>query len=134
MSSHDLDAWMWADAVKRLERAEGLQRRFFKPAGPRPPRQWEPPVDIFETDEAVWVVIALPGVSSSRLTELEIRGDELLVAGERPVPAPDARAALHRLEIPHGRFERRVVLPWPRLALAGHELVDGCLYLTLHKR
>lgn len=134
MSARDLEAWMWAEAVQRLERAERLQREFFRPTRTRPPRQWEPPVDVFETADAIWVVIALPGVSTDRLTELEIRGDELLVAGERPVPAPDTEAVLHRLEIPHGRFERRVVLPYPRLSIARHELADGCLYLTLRKR
>ena len=134
MSARDLESWMWVEAIRRLDHAERLQRQFFRPAGPHPRRQWEPPVDIFETDGAVWVTVALPGVSGDALTELEVRGDELIVAGERRVPAPDERAVLHRLEIPHGHFERRVDLPGPRLAIAGYELTDGCLYLKLRKR
>ena len=124
---------MWGEAIRRLDRADRIQRQFFRPAGNRAERQWEPPVDVFETREAVYVTVALPGVSSDALTELEVRGDTLIVAGERRVPAPNARAALHRLEIPHGRFRRRVTLPHSRLAIAGHELRDGCLYLTLRK-
>ncbi|MES1925518.1 Hsp20/alpha crystallin family protein [Salinisphaera sp. T31B1] len=134
MSVDDLDSWMWAEAVRRQERAERIQRQFFRRATHRPRKQWEPPVDVFETAEAVYVIVALPGVSDERLTDLEIRGDTLFVAGERRVPTPTADAVLHRLEIPHGHFERRVTLPWPQLTIAAHELADGCLYLTLRKR
>lgn len=134
MAIDDFDSWMWAEAVARQERADRLQKQFFKRATPRPRRQWEPPVDIFETREALYVIVALPGVSNATLTELEVRGDTLYVAGDRRVPTPGQEAELHRLEIPHGHFERAVTLPWPRLAIAGHELKDGCLYLTLSKR
>lgn len=129
----DLESWMWADAIRRQERAERIQRQFFRRAGPRPRKQWEPPVDIFETASAVFVIVALPGVSDGTLSELEIRGDMLFVAGERRVPTPGTDAVLHRLEIPHGHFERRVRLPWPRLRMSSRELRDGCLYLTLEK-
>ncbi|GAB3685521.1 Hsp20/alpha crystallin family protein [Salinisphaera aquimarina] len=134
MSVDDLDTWMWAHAIRGQERAERIQRQFFRRASPRPRRQWEPPVDVFETADAVYVIVALPGVSEDRLTDLEIRGDILFVAGERRVPAPAGDAVLHRLEIPHGHFERRAVLPWARLVIVAHELRDGCLYLTLSKR
>lgn len=133
MSANDLEGWMWAEAIRRLDRAERLQRQFFRPpAGPR--RQWEPPVDVFETADAVWVTVALPGVADVQLTGLEVRDDVLRVSGERHVPAPDGRAVLHRLEIPYGQFERHVALPHPQLAIVNHELVDGCLYLKLRKR
>jgi len=134
MPIDDLDSWMWAEAVRRQERAERIQRQFFRRATHRPRKQWEPPLDVFETAEAIYVIVALPGVSDQTLTDLEIRGDTLFVAGERRVPKPTADARLHRLEIPHGHFERRVALPWPRLSITQHELTDGCLYLTLSKR
>lgn len=132
MSGHDLENWMWGEAIRRLDRADGIQRQFFRPSRPRP-RQWAPPVDVFETRDAVYVTVALPGVPEESLTSLAVQGDTLLVAGERRVPAPEARAALHRLEIPHGRFQRRITLPYPRLAIAAQELRDGCLYLRLRK-
>lgn len=134
MPIDDLDSWMWAEAVRRQERAERIQRQFFRRVGPRPRKQWEPPVDVFETADAVYVIVALPGVSDRSLTDLEIRGDTLVVAGERAVPTPTRDALLHRLEIPHGHFERRVTLPWRRLVIAEHRLADGCLFLTLTKR
>lgn len=134
MSVDDFESWMWSEAMRRQERADRIQRQFFRRVETRPRKQWEPPVDIFETPDAVYVIVALPGVSDRSLTDLEIAGDTLYVAGDRSVPTPAGDALLHRLEIPHGHFERRVVLPWPRLVIKGHELADGCLYLTLAKR
>lgn len=130
----DFESWMWAEAMRRQDRADRIQRQFFRRVETHPRRQWEPPVDVFETTDAVYVIVALPGVSDANLTDLEVAGDVLYVAGQRRVPTPTNDALLHRLEIPHGHFERRITLPRPRLAIAGHELVDGCLYLTLAKR
>jgi hypothetical protein len=42
-------------------------------------------------------------------------------------------AAIHRLEIPHGRFERRIGLMWDRLRLTRRELVNGCMLLVFDK-
>ncbi len=131
MASRDLESWMWTESLRMLDRAERLQRHFFQPGTPQRP-QWEPPVDVFETRDAVWVIIALPGVAAEHMV-IEIEGDMLLVAGERRVPAPARTGLLHRLEIPHGRFERRVALPFDQLRIAQHELIDGCLYLQLRK-
>ena len=43
-------------------------------------------------------------------------------------------ARIHRVEIPYGRFSRRVLLPNHRLELAGRRYADGCLTLTFAKR
>jgi len=40
---------------------------------------------------------------------------------------------VHRLEIPHGRFERRVALPPGSYEVERKELVNGCLLLGLKK-
>lgn len=131
MPSRDLESWMWAEAVHMLDRADRLQRQFFQPGTPRRP-QWVPPADIFETDDAVWVIFALPGVAAEHLT-IELQDDTLSVSGERSVPSPAQTGVLHRLEIPHGRFERHLLLPFQQLLIAGHELLDGCLYVQLRK-
>jgi len=131
MPSRDLDSWMWEEAVRVLDRADQLQRHFFRPGDARRP-QWQPPVDIYETRDAVWVITALPGVAAEHVL-VEVRGNVLTIAGERRVPTPAQSGVLHRLEIPHGRFERRLRMPFPRLRLARHELLDGCLYLQLRK-
>lgn len=132
MASGDLETWMWAQACEMLERAERMQRQFFQP-GSRPQRRpvWQPPVDVFETEHALWVVIALPGVSPERI-QVSFQGGILTVAGERRLPV-EAEAAVRRLEIPHGYFERRMELPPGRYELDRHELANGCLYISLRK-
>lgn len=126
----DPRTWMWAEAMEMLDRAERLQRRFFQPARPALRPTWEPPLDIYETDDAYWLVIALPGVRPDDI-EIAIDGGFLTVVGERPIPLRSAR--IHRLEIPHGRFERRIELPPGRLEVGRRELVDGCLLVSLRK-
>lgn len=131
MPSRDLETWMWGQAVTLLDRADRLQREFFRLDVVERP-QWEPPVDVFETPDAVWVIVALPGVAPEHLV-IKLRDDTLIVTGQRSVPAAARAGVLHRLEIPHGRFERRLRLPLQHLHLARRELLDGCLYLQLRK-
>jgi hypothetical protein len=38
---------------------------------------------------------------------------------------------VRRLEIPHGRFERRIELPVGSYALDSKEVADGCLVVQL---
>lgn len=133
MSSRNPRDWMWAEACEFIARAERLHRQFFHPRGLAVQRPaWEPPYDMYETAEALWLVVALPGVPPERL---EIRLDAAVVniAGVRPLPEFPRNAALHRLEIPYGRFERRIVLPAGDFELEKHELVHGCLVLALRK-
>ena len=94
---------------------------------------WEPPVDIFETDRELWIIVALPGVEHEDL-DVSTDADVLRVAGQRRLPVAARTATIHRLEIPHGRFERRIRLPSARLVLGRSELANGCLVVNLTKR
>lgn len=127
----DLESWMWAEALEMVGRAERLQRQFFQPAGQARGMAWEPPVDVYETELRLWVVVALPGVAPEKVV-VGFDGHTLVVAGERHLPMEEQGVRIHRLEIPHGRFERRVDLP-PRLELERRELANGCLYLGFRK-
>ena len=116
-----------------LARAERLQNAFFRPArsATRLPA-WEPPVDILETEHEVLVLLALPGVDAERV-EAVIDGADLIVAGSRELPAALRTAVIHRLELPQGRFERRVRLPAGRYTGVHRSTVNGCLLITLEK-
>jgi HSP20 family molecular chaperone IbpA len=130
-TGRDPDAWMWERARAMLEEADRLQRRFFqpqKPGGRRP--CWQPAVDVFETAGEIWIQVALPGVAPERIT-VEVVQSVLVVSGERVVPAAFRDAAVHRLEIPHGRFERRIELEAGSYELTHRKVVDGCLFLGL---
>jgi len=125
---------MWAEACALIDRAERLQRQFFRPslAGAHH-ALWEPPVDIYETEREFRVIAALPGVEQRDLA-VSIDGDVLVIAGKRRFPSLSSDAAIRRLEIPHGHFERRVRVLGERLRLAQCELLDGCLVLILTKQ
>jgi HSP20 family molecular chaperone IbpA len=48
----------------------------------------------------------------------------------RPQPVRTS-ATVHRLEIPYGRFERRIPLPSGRYELVEQSYANGCLTLRL---
>jgi HSP20 family molecular chaperone IbpA len=132
MPSRDFDAWMWAEACEVLERAERLHRQFFKLAAPHAKRPtWEPPIDVYETERDFWILVALPGIEAEHVEVIFNRGI-LTVSGERHLPI-SPQAEIHRLEIPHGRFERRIELPQEPLEVTRREFVNGCLLITLRK-
>jgi HSP20 family molecular chaperone IbpA len=123
---------MWAEACGLIKQAEQLHRQFFEPSreGARIAR-WEPPVDVFETERQLWIIAALPGVTPEEM-RVEFQGETLVIAGTRPLPCKGRNANILRLEIPYGRFERRITLS-ARLRLAERELSNGCLVLTFAK-
>ena len=116
-----------------LVQAERLHRQLFRPApsvGSAP--AWEPPVDILETDLEVLVFVALAGVNAEQV-EVMIDGEDLFVMGIRALPSVLRTAVIHRLELPQGRFERRIRLPAGSYRRVRRSVVDGCLLITLDK-
>ena len=131
MRSRDRRFWAWAEALDLLQGCERLPRRFFTLESLHSVPCWEPSIDLYENGDELSVLVALPGVSS-RQVEVVLNDTGLVVRGERPMPSACQRAAIHRLEIPYGRFERRIVLPPGNYRLHEQFLEDGCLVLVLH--
>ncbi|MEA2934431.1 MAG: hypothetical protein QOD74_1077 [Variibacter sp.] len=134
MASADPRDWMWAEACSLMAQAERMHRQFFQPtlaAGSQP--SWEPPVDVIETAQELLIVAALPGVEPTDL-EVSVEGEVLRIAGTRRFPVTTRSAAIHRLEVPYGRFARNIRLPMARFELTQPELFNGCLVLRLGKR
>jgi HSP20 family protein len=124
---------MWSEACEMLARAERLHRELFRPGPPGAQLpSWEPPVDILETEHSVLVLVALPGVRIDAV-EAAIEGSDLLIAGTRVLPSELMTATIHRLELPQGRFERRLRLPAGRYSAVERRSADGCLLITLTK-
>jgi HSP20 family molecular chaperone IbpA len=125
--------WMWSEAFAMLARAERLHREVFRPGRSLSPLPvWEPPVDILETARAVLLLVALPGVNSDQV-EATISGSDLVVSGTRVLPSELRTAVIHRLELPQGRFERRVRLPAGEYGRVRRSVANGCLLITLDK-
>jgi HSP20 family protein len=124
---------MWSEACEMLVRAERMHRELFRPVGLRERQPaWEPPVDILETDLEVVALIALPGVDVEK-AEAVIDDEHLVIAGTRTYPPVLRTAVIHRLELPQGRFYRRVRLPAGRYSGVRRAVADGCLIITLQK-
>jgi HSP20 family protein len=128
MPHRQLEARMWAEACAAMERAERLHRQFFHHAG----RHWQAPIDVFETDAGLTIMIALPGVGLDDIS-VTLSAGILIVRGQRALPAELDNARIVRLEIPHGHFERRIELPAVPFELSGRHLANGCLILRLQR-
>jgi HSP20 family protein len=94
---------------------------------------WIPPVDIYETDDALVLTAELPGVSKDDVS-LEIHNNTLILRGERKHEAEVKEDHYHRVERAYGPFQRSFVLP----TLVDQEKVratyhDGILELRLPK-
>ncbi len=132
MRKGNYTTWMWFDAVDRLSRAQRLHQQFFTVHGHGSGPAWEPPVDVLETESELLVFFALPGVDSKNVTAV-IEDGVLIVSGRRSLPDELRTALIHRLELPQGRFERRVPLPANTYDSVQHRAVNGCLLISLHK-
>lgn len=124
---------MWADALQMLARAERLHRNVFNaPQVSQRGIGWEPPADVLETDSMVLILVALPGVDPNQI-RLGLQGGVLTISGERVLPQELRTATIHRMELPQGRFERRVPIPPGRYEQPRTGVSNGCVVIQLRK-
>ena len=141
MASHDWDFLIWQRASDLLQQAERIHRNFlqiavgshYRSSHGRSP-SWEPPINVIETEQSLWIVSALAGVTVDRVN-VHLEGRELIISGERPLPECCKDGELKIWEIPLGRFERRLTLiegsnPF---SLGKISLQDGLLSIELRK-
>jgi HSP20 family molecular chaperone IbpA len=133
MTSRNPADWMWAQACDLIAQAERMHGQFFRLASSaRTQALWEPPIDVFEDEREVVVVVAMPGVPAESM-QVTTEPGALVVRGERPLSFAGLHA-VRQLEIPYGFFERRIPLPDVRLEVGAPELAYGCLTIRLRKR
>lgn len=92
---------------------------------------WEPPTDVYETEEAYIVRMEIAGMREEDF-DVSLQDDTLYIMGYRPDFS--ARRAYHQMEIRSGKFANAVTLPGPvdaDHALA--EYTDGFITITLPK-
>jgi HSP20 family molecular chaperone IbpA len=131
MSSERQYGWMWVEACEVLDRAERLQRQFLRYMGPGTDvAVWEPPVDIQETADGLILLFVLPGVVPDQIN-LSLEPTELTLSAVRPLKLAHPDAVIRRLEIPHGRFFRRIPLAGVPLELTSSRYENGCLEVRL---
>jgi HSP20 family protein len=92
----------------------------------------QPPVNVWEQDDALKVELELPGVKNEQI-EVSVAGDDLSIKVTRPDVDQDG-VTYHRRERPVGSFSRVVHLPVQVNAdRVEADLRDGVLTITLSK-
>ena len=126
--------WMWTQACELLDQADRMQRGFLRYVGPSADAAdaavWEAPVDIQETPSGLQFVFALPGVSPEHI-DVRLEANALSLSAIRPARLGSTDSVVRRMEIPHGRFYRRIALAGIRFRLGDTRYLNGCLEVRL---
>lgn len=75
-----------------------------------PRADWEPQVDLYETDGEVVVLAELPGVAGEDFT-LTVHEGRLVLEGRRPTPQGRDEMRYLQMERRYGPFRRSILLP-----------------------
>src|SRR5262245_26793965 len=75
-----------------------------------PSGAWAPPVDIYETDNALVMKAELPGFSKDDIN-IEMKDNTLVIRGERKREDEVKEGNYHRMERVYGAFQRSFLLP-----------------------
>ena len=120
------------DQIKHI--GEVMQRaahtRFFRYS---PPDAWQPPTNLYETEEGYVVCVDLAGVNREEI-DVEVRQNILMIHGQRESPRPQSSSKVHLMEIDHGNFSRTITIP-SSVDTDGirARYVDGYLWIELPK-
>lgn len=92
---------------------------------------WEPLYNLYTTADSIIVHLELPGVNLQDVV-IYLRTRYMVITGNRSAPASLTTdcCVFHNLEIPYGRFSRRIDFPLPiEIRQYNFEVQDGILTL-----
>lgn len=93
-----------------------------------------PPLDLLFTDHHLYLVFEVPGVRRGDM-RLWVAPQLVYLAGTRRRLSQFGSPRFYQMEIPYGRFERRVELPYPVDPNSSQVKLEwGVLTLTLKRR
>ena len=72
---------------------------------------WRPPLEVYETDDALVVQAEIAGMSEEHL-QVTVDGSVLAIRGERPDRHHEERRSYHEARIPYGAFGADVFVPF----------------------
>ena len=72
---------------------------------------WRPPLEVFETDDALVVRAEIAGMSEEAL-QVVVDGNMLSIRGERPDQHQPEKRSYHEARIPYGAFGADVFVPF----------------------
>ncbi len=86
--------------------------RDMRPLGYQPDQAFHPPMDIYETNECLVVVLEIAGMKPEDI-QVSFDKDLLSIRGRRIETPATPKTRLHQMEIDYGVFARTVRIPFP---------------------
>lgn len=83
-----------------------------KPLGYQPDQSFSPPMDIYETEDHLVVVLEIAGMKTDDIHVIFDK-DILSISGFRKEPSSPSKTRLHQMEIDYGKFQRTIRIPFP---------------------
>jgi len=94
---------------------------------------WRPNIDVYESVDEIMVLADMAGLNKEEL-HIEVNRKGIKIAGIRKAIQHLKNARYCQAEIPHGYFERQVVLPAPVEAQSAKaSYADGILMVRMNK-
>jgi len=126
------------DFDKMRHQIHRLMGEFFKEAKPlvgyQPDQCFHPPMDIYETEENLVIVMEIAGMRTEDINVF-FEKDRLSISGTRTEASPTPKTRLHQMEIDYGYFERTLRIPFPlKLDEIRATYRDGFLVVTVPKK
>jgi len=123
----------WAEFERIRQGLDVLSQNLLSEGRIARPATVYPPLNIYETKDALIIKAELPGVRAEDL-DISQEGDTLTLQGRRKRTEESEETSYHRREIKAGSFSRALTLPTKvDLDRMTARLADGILTITLQK-
>lgn len=97
---------------EQIHRLMGDLFKDIRPLGYQPYQSFNPPMDIYETEDHLVVVMEIAGMKTENI-HVTFEKETLSISGARTEPSSLPKTRLHQMEIDYGRFQRTLRIPFP---------------------
>lgn len=97
---------------EQIHRLMGDLFKDIRPLGYQPYQSFNPPMDIYETEDHLVVVMEIAGMKTENI-HVTFEKETLSISGTRTEPSSLPKTKLHQMEIDYGRFQRTLRIPFP---------------------
>ena len=97
---------------EQMHRLMGSLFKDLKPLGYQADRSFNPPMDIYETEDHLVVVMEIAGMRAEDI-QVKFEKEILSIRGMRTELSSPSKTRLHQMEIDYGKFQRTLQIPFP---------------------
>src|SRR5437867_2071542 len=95
--------------IEQIQQMHQFMHQLMARATPGIAGAWQPPTDVYETEDALVVQAELAGVREEDI-DIALFADYLAISGRRRTPVPRGTAAYHLAAILYGEFRLEVAV------------------------